>query len=183
MSKEYKQNLEGANRRIIQKSFKDSSVLNYTHNEVESIFLQNLKYCDSDLIQSALTPLSTKQQDAVAWLDDYGKSFGDQSPNSTEVAINVPTKKEVYDDYVMDMKSFGEPYVCLSIFENLWRTIFQHFQLRQWVGIPGKCSTCDDIDTIRKKSLNKSIREAAKQAHLLHRGGLFMAERQTYVNY
>ena len=159
--------------------FKDSTILNYTFNETEMIFQNNLGHADADFIQAALTPKSQIQQDAIAWLDDYGKTFGDQSPNSNDVAINVCTKKEVYDDYVRDMKSFNNPIVSISIFQDIWRTIFQNFKLREWVGIPGHCCTCDEIDTIRKQSLNKAVREAAKQAHLLHRGGFFMAERQT----
>jgi len=78
------------------------------------------------MTQATLTPLSHRQQDAVAWLRRYGESFGDNSPNSLDVALSASTKVDVYDDYTRDMLSFGEEFMSFKLFEELWRVIFLH---------------------------------------------------------
>jgi hypothetical protein len=133
------------------------------------------------MTQAALTPMSSTQQDAVAWLKNYGESFGDFAPNSIDVALSASTKTEVYDDYTKDMLSFGECFISFKVFDELWRVIYPHYKLREWCSIPGKCDTCGEINRLRRTSTISAVREAAKQAHALHRGGFFMLERQQYV--
>lgn len=132
------------------------------------------------MVCAAMTPLSNKQQSAVSWLNDYANTFGDFIPNGNEILLSALTRKEIYGNYVLDFKNYKEPIISLTVFEDLWRNLFPHILLRQWCSIPGKCDTCNEIDTIRRKSTIRSVNEAAKEAHVLHRGGHFMLERQAY---
>ena len=45
----------------------------------------------------------------------------------------------------------------------------------------GKCKTCGDIRALQKTKLDKATQMYCTQAHLMHRGGLFMLERQAYA--
>jgi hypothetical protein len=132
------------------------------------------------MTRAAMTPLADRQQSAVAWLHDYSTTFGDFAPNGSEIFVSAVTKKDIYEDYFTEMKTFRESTVSQTVFEDLWRNLFPHVLLRQWCSIPGKCDTCNEIDTIRRKSSIRSVREAAKQAHVTHRGGHFMLERNAY---
>jgi hypothetical protein len=49
---------------------------------------------------------------------------------------------------------------------------------RDYTDIPGKCETCAYIDQKRRFSTSSQVQEHLKQAFLLHRGGMFMAERR-----
>jgi hypothetical protein len=132
------------------------------------------------MICAAMTPLSSKQQSAVTWLEDYANAYGDFVPNGNQIFLSAVTRKDIYEHYFRDLIQFNNPTVSLTVFEDLWRNLFPHVLLRQWCSIPGKCDTCNEIDTIRRKSAVQSVNEAAKEAHVLHRGGFFMFERQAY---
>ena len=50
-----------------------------------------------------------------------------------------------------------------------------------YAGVTGKCATCYEIDKIRKSNGERIIQEMCKQAHAIHRGGMFMPERMRYI--
>ena len=73
--------------------------------------------------------------------------------------------------------------VTYKRFVDMWNCIFVKTGLRSWVNIPGKCHTCLAIDKLRRSEQSTNmVKEACKQAHQLHRGGLFMLERQRFID-
>jgi len=73
-----------------------------------------------------------------------------------------------------------ENKVSLNRFYELWDSLYPLSINRSWVSIPGKCNICYYIDQMRRTSTSLDVQKALQQAHLLHRGGLFMLERQEY---
>jgi len=110
---------------------------------------------------------------------EYFETYGDQAPNSTDVAIPVMSKRDLYNRYVEEMNSSLPPrsFVDEPRFKSLWLTLFPNDRLRQFCTIPGKCLVCSKIDEIRTDNL--IVLNKCKEAHLLHRGGLFMRERDS----
>ena len=53
-------------------------------------------------------------------------------------------------------------------------------RLRPWCCIPGKCSTCGDIDRLRRSTADRKVHKYLREAHLLHRGGYFQRLRLKY---
>jgi hypothetical protein len=65
----------------------------------------------------------------------------------------------------------------------MWRVLFPKCLKRTFVSVIGKCEICAQIDQLRKKATEDSdikIQEKCFDAHLLHRGGMFMVERSHY---
>jgi hypothetical protein len=56
---------------------------------------------------------------------------------------------------------------------------YSNFQI-MFDQVPGKCKICGEIDRIRKTKHHLVYQTACKEAHQLHRGGMFMLERQKY---
>ena len=128
---------------------------------------------------SSLTPTADMQHEAVIWMEDYFHTYGDFVPNrGDEIHVSLPDKKSLWNIYKDHQHSNGLAFISLQKFYELWNTIFPRYTLREFVDIPGKCVTCYEIDSIRKnnKSDNRFLR-AAKDLHLLHRGGCFQLER------
>ena len=67
-------------------------------------------------------------------------------------------------------------------FCEIWKTIFPDCVTRQYVDIPGKCTICYLIDEMRKSEEDSTVQKYLSVAHALHRGGMFMLERQQYFN-
>ena len=63
------------------------------------------------MVCAAMTPLSNKQQSAVSWLNDYANTFGDFIPNGNEIFLSAVTRKEIYENYVLDFKNYKEPII------------------------------------------------------------------------
>ena len=133
---------------------------------------------DLKMVSQSLMPLSSNQHSAMTWLETYANDFGDHIPNENLIYLSMPTKRSVWRDYVYQMNEFGVPYLQESMFMALWNSIYPNFLIRPWVNVAGKCNTCYYIDAIRRQSKNPALLEAAKQAHQLHRGGLFIIERE-----
>jgi hypothetical protein len=54
--------------------------------------------------------------------------------------------------------------------------------MRRYCGIPGKCEICAKIDELHQtKGASTESKRAARQCHVLHRGGMFMLERKAYL--
>ena len=112
----------------------------------------------------------------------YFDTFGDKSPTcEDEIKVSVSMKKDVWETYMRQLEK-SDKKVSLPRFYELWDSLYPLSINRPWVNIPGKCSICYYIDQMRRKSTSVSVQKALQQAHLLHRGGLFMLERREYKN-
>lgn len=115
---------------------------------------------------------------AVIWLRNYF-DLCDRSPDSDKTYVNVSEKADVYRLYVAEIKQLntGEVFLQKNKFIALWSVLFPLCVRRPHCDIPGKCATCYEIDKIRRESEPRVIQQMCKEAHALHRGGLFMKER------
>jgi hypothetical protein len=102
--------------------------------------------------------------------------------------VRIQEKQQVYDDYIKEFQgrerivdSYKEVKLFdLRQFSEVWNVLFPYHVHRSWCDIPGHCKTCGDIEEIRNSSTNIMIQQAAKEAHHMHRSGLFMPERLSY---
>eukprot|EP01031_Cornospumella_fuschlensis_P032420 gene32420-39203_t len=134
-----------------------------------------------DFARAALTPLSESQQYCEIWMRDAFYTYGDHAPNENGIIfLNFPSKKSVHDDYKKYCKQTSIPAVDYKNFVGLWQTLFPKCVLRSFVSIPGKCDTCYEINRQRTECRDSRMQTYLKQAHELHRGGLFMLERKEY---
>jgi hypothetical protein len=124
--------------------------------------------------------LADSQQFATVWLENFFSKYGDCAPNRDEIHLLIMQKKELYDQYVDDFTSSkrNEQIVSYSRFNELWNVLFPRAISRPWCSIPGKCNTCAEIDRKRRESRESHVQECLRDAHHLHRGGMFMLERQ-----
>lgn len=102
------------------------------------------------------------------------------SPESFEVKLSISHKKEVYEEYQSQIEKKGEKIVNLNRFYELWNCLFPLSVNRPWIDIPGKCAVCLEIDRLRRSTKSEAVLLALKDAHLLHRGGMFNQERARY---
>lgn len=129
------------------------------------------------MIRGAISLTSDVNQIALAWLDTYTSHYGDVSPNSTMVKMNINFKKECYEQYKRETKEHGK-FVSYSRFCELWNVLFPNCLNRPWCNIPGKCETCYQIDKGRRDSTSLKEQKYYQQCHAIHRGGLFNLERK-----
>jgi len=127
--------------------------------------------------RAAITPCSEAQQMAVAWLEDYAKRQGDDSPTKEEIHLASMRKTDIYLEYQAEFSGKFIDIVGLKKFLELWNAIFPQVLQRPYVSVCGKCETCFDIQNIRQTCKDSRVQWAAQRAHHLHRGGLFMLER------
>ena len=127
---------------------------------------------------AAGVPLSDSALFAVLWLRNYF-DLCDRSPNSDKTFVNVSEKSEVYSLYASKIETLatGAKTLQKNKFLSLWSVLFPLCVRRPHCDIPGKCGTCFEIDRIRRESEPRVVQEMCKQAHILHRGGMFMRER------
>lgn len=130
------------------------------------------------MVRAALTPLAEKQQHCKLWLEEYFAICGDNVPNEDEIRLSISEKKDVYEKYSRDCYRAQIPIVDEKTFGNLWNVLFPNCVIRAYVDIPGKCNTCYHIDRLRREVNDEMVHRKLSEAHLLHRGGLFMLERQ-----
>lgn len=127
---------------------------------------------------AALTPVSQVQQSCTLWLKEHFDLYGDKAPNRDETHLCIITKLSVYEQYKQEMIAINSEYCNENNFNELWNAIFPTCIPRQYVDIPGKCETCAYIDQKRRVSASAQVQEHLKQAFVLHRGGMFMSERE-----
>lgn len=140
-------------------------------------------FVDEDQVRACITPLSSTQRVAVQWLKDYFEVHGDNSPDSDETFIPVMLKQSVYELYVRQMQSSStdtsvRKVVCASRFSEIWNVLFPKHKRRTYCDIPGKCDICYEIDRLRRQEHDNHTAQMLKEAHLLHRGGMFHLERE-----
>ena len=130
------------------------------------------------MLVAAGVPLSVSSQFAVIWMREFF-DLCDRSPNSSKTYVNESEKSAVYRQYHAELSKMktGEPILQKTKFIELWAVLFPLCVRRPHCDIPGKCVTCFEIDRIRRESEPRIVHEMCKQAHALHRGGMFMQER------
>ena len=121
--------------------------------------------------------MNDAHQYCVIWLERYFATYGDIAPNKDEIKLAICRKKEIFDVYVKDMETGRRSTVEQHTFYEIWNALFPRAVSRPWCDIPGKCNTCYEIDRMRRESTDPNVQERLKEAHLMHRGGLFMLER------
>ena len=131
------------------------------------------------MVRNAITPLAENQRQAVEWLKNYFDVYGDDSPNSEETLVQVMLKGDHYRHYVKDMATAGREVVGEPRFGELWNVLFPYCQRRSYCDQPGKCNVCYEIDKQRRTTTDRHHARMLKDAHLLHRGGMFMQERES----
>jgi hypothetical protein len=94
--------------------------------------------------------------------------------------VSASEKQIIYEAYKNEL---GEKvdYVDKQRFYELWNVLFPKVIQRVAVDICGKCWLCYEVEKLRQTSEESIVQEYAKRAHHLHRGGMFMLERNEYV--
>jgi hypothetical protein len=163
------------------KSYKDSTLSGFNYTQVESIFREHTgdDFADEEMIEAALIPLSNVQADCALWLKHYSKTYADHQPDSLCQLIAATHRISVYKTYKKECDNSTPPResVQYSRFNALWHTILPFTLLRRQCGILGKCEICAEIDRLRKCHEDEVYHTLCKEAHTLHRGGLFFLER------
>lgn len=129
------------------------------------------------MIVACQTPLAETQQNCILWLERYFETYGDQAPNRDETHLLIMEKGDLFALYEKELKATNRPTVNYSRFIALWNTAFPTCINRPWCDIPGKCDTCYEIDRQRRTTEDAAVQTQLKHAHQLHRGGMFMLER------
>ena len=139
------------------------------------------------MVRAAMSSWSNTQSDCQIWLESYFEKYGDIAPNKDETRLLLMQKKVLYEKYVDEFtastKTAPRPVVLESKFYEMWANLFPKCVKRPWCDIPGKCDTCYEIDKFRRTEEDPEAQRFLKEAHVLHRGGLFKLERDTYVNF
>jgi hypothetical protein len=164
----------------------DLKVHDFSTNEMIELYAENvpdLKVADALLMSRAsLTPLPDRQGMCVSWLNEYFATYGDQAPNALDIKIAITFKKDLYTTYKKFCLRGQHQAVTYSRFCELWCVIFPYCHNRRWCNVPGKCNTCSHISEGRNspKYQNSFSQRLFQQCHAMHRGGLFMLERNKY---
>lgn len=159
---------------------KTTEVQNEEEEVKKRMTMAGAKTFDDKMVRASLTPLSDIKQDCIYWLEQYFHNNGDFIPNSdNEIRVNMQVE-DLYDEYIRtkDEDEWDPKVVSYETFSNLWRTLSPNCLTRPYVDIPGKCGTCYEIDRQRKCFESKDVQRLLADAHLLHRGGMFMLERK-----
>jgi hypothetical protein len=91
--------------------------------------------------------------------------------------IQVMLKKQVYDQYQKHMAAQHREFVGLERFYEIWKVIYPKNRQRPYCDIPSSCDTCYEIDRLRRQENSTYTAQMLKNAHLMHRGRMFMLER------
>ena len=170
---------------FFKKSFRDATLHPYNHAETEIIYSHNLVHeqfnsgdrpYDDGMISNSLLPLS--DIDLALWLEDCFLTYGDSAPNRNINQVSSTFKKDIWSLYVKEMSNVNKIPVDESRFNEIWLACFPNYLVRPYANVIGKCDTCYKIDYQRRAATDKATKEALRQAHLMHRGGLFMPERR-----
>ena len=86
------------------------------------LYLNAVTYLDSSMVRNSITPYAATQRLAVEWLRNYFDVYGDDSPNSESILVQIMLKGDLYQHYLRDMK--GQPIVSEPRFGKLWNVYF-----------------------------------------------------------
>lgn len=133
------------------------------------------------MVRAALTPKEDSHHHCSLWLEQYFDIYGDKMPNFDEIRVALMEVKDLYEQYKVDFAAQANntiPIVTYETFCTIKSVLFPDCVMRSYTDIPGKCETCFRIDELRRKSSDETVQRKLSEAHHLHRGGLFMLERQ-----
>lgn len=134
------------------------------------------------MVKAALTPFSDSYESAVSWFTTHFEDCADNEPNRVEHQLDVIDKTELYQIYVVDtnLDRLDSEVLSYSEWLRVWGTVFPFVKVRAYKQVTGKCWVCFHINDGRRRCKDQASKKALKQLHQLHRGGLFMLERNTY---
>ena len=169
------------------KSYKDKTLHPYVYGESHIIFSHNLAHeqfnsgdrpFDDNMISNSLLPANDSDINLSLWLEDCFLSYGDSASNRNVSFVASTFKKDIWELYNKEMKRLQKKPVDESRFNEVWLACYPNFLVRPYANVVGKCDTCYKIDYQRRSATDKQTKEALRQAHLMHRGGMFMLERR-----
>lgn len=143
------------------------------------------------MTRAALTRNNDMHQRTIMWMYDYFIMHADTCPNSLEWHLELCAKQDIWEVYKREMKILyqydkcnenAKVFVTYDMFISMWKSVFPYVKIRVYKQVTGKCWTCHRINEVRMNSENKSTLLAAKELHQLHRGGLYMLERERFVD-
>jgi hypothetical protein len=175
-----KRSLDGNCTSSKVRAWTDGKIHNFTYRESEDLLRENLGFVEEKMARASLSPLADRQQFATVWLERHFAKYGDCSPDSNMVRLMVLAKRTLWVEYKKDMDAISQEIVTEARFSELWAVLFPRYMNRTWCNIPGKCDTCYEIDQLRRTSQDAEVHKRLREAHHLHRGGMFMLERQEY---
>lgn len=65
--------------------------------------------------------------------------------NRDTYTIDVPSKKDVFDVYSMEMEARNEPVASLRLFYCIWKELFPHVEVAKYCNVCGTCDTCAEL--------------------------------------
>ena len=177
--------------------YSDDHIHDFTYAEAKRIFEENVMedamivdmdeenekigLADRTWITAALCPLSERQNIAIAWLERFFEWYGDFNPTHDRTGVSVQFKFDVYDKYERQFCDTPQYLISKERLLELWRVLFPHCVKREGCNIVGKCDICYEIESGRKDNGEAVMQEAFSKVHLMHRGGMFMLERNEYM--
>jgi hypothetical protein len=124
---------------------------------------------DPNWTRSALTPLASRQHDAVLWIYDYFQTYAEQSPDRNISQLANVRRQDIYKYYENDFKY--KEKVDFRRFAVLWNIILPRHLIRGWSDIPGKCWLCAELDRLQRTENSIVVQDALRRLRHLHRGG------------
>lgn len=117
------------------------------------------------------------------WFKEFFEDCADCAPNRKQQQIELVEKREIWERYKFEIiDTFAQPtFLDYNSWLNIWNTVFPNVRIRRYKQVTGKCWTCHWINEGRETNKNnRRVLRALKEAHQLHRGGLYGLERKQY---
>ena len=131
-------------------------------------------------LAAARIPNSVVAVSAYAWMARYFSLVGDDMSNCDEIHLEPTWIKDVWQEYVDDMKMHSNPYLSDTDFGQLWIKCFPHVKIREFKAVSGKCETCMKLSKLRRTFHDARHREYVTMMHAFHRCA-YMNERIEYA--
>lgn len=116
----------------------------------------------------------------VAWIRNTADAVGDRMPDSEELRLPWPNGKEVYDNYLTELKDRGEQPASYWYFLTAWRSDLPHVRCTKPHTPFATCNKCTSFTMqLRQQNITAAQRNdihAQRKAHLDQQ----RAERQEY---
>ncbi len=132
----------------------------YTMKEVKAIFDANGIDAHIKMQRLGLLRYSQNYIDAQIWMEKYFYRFEHQ-PNSKEIHLDPTFKRQIWLEYIADMKKMSDKTLSEGNFRFLWTQLFDLVKMRRVKRITGKCWTCSHINDIRQKQKAKRYKMLA----------------------
>ena len=131
-------------------------------------------------LAAARIPNSVVSVSAYAWMTRYFSLVGDDMSNRDEIHLEPTWIKDVWQEYVDDMKMHSNPYLSDTDFGQMWINCFPHVKIREFKAVSGKCETCMKLSKLRRTFHDARHREYVTMMHAFHRCA-YMNERIEYA--